>query len=74
MKIRKYEINLSQKYKIDKELELNLYNNYIVLSSTVVDYSTSIPEDDNRFSIFMMFGYITGSDEYIKIEDYFMDD
>ena len=75
MKIRKYKINdFYGVYKINKELELNLYNNYIVLSSTVVDYTTSKPEDDNRFSIFMMFGYITGSDEYIKIEDYFMDD
>ena len=71
MKIRKYNnLNLNNKYKIEFDLELNIYNNYIVFTSTVYDN----PNDYNKYSIFMIFGYINGTDEYINMNEYFMDD
>ena len=76
MKIRKYDINLNNKYKINLELEANIFNGFIVLSSTVIDKNIDDEDgsDSNRFSIFMIFGYANGTDEEFNISEYFMDD
>ena len=73
LKIRVYKPNLSN-YIFVKELATVIYNNYLVFSSTVVDPNTYVSEDDDCFSIFMMFGYANGTDSIIDISNYFMDD
>jgi hypothetical protein len=54
-----------------KEFATVIYNNYLVFSSTVVDPNTYVSEDDDCFSIFMMFGYANGTDSIIDISNYF---
>ena len=76
MKIRKYmNDNLNFKYKAS-DLELNIYNDYLALSASL--YEPTIINGETRyyrFSIFMIFGYINGTDfEYINLYEYFMDD
>ena len=74
MKIRVYDLELSN-YKIDRELALNTYNNYLVFSSTVIDIKNDVASsDDNiRFSILIFFGYVNGTDNKINITDYLKD-
>jgi hypothetical protein len=73
MKIRIYQPNLN-KYKYVKEMAAVMYNNYLVFSSTVIPSSSSNEED--YFSIFMIFGYVKGIDNLdntIDISPYFKD-
>ena len=73
MNIRVYELELSN-YKINKELKLNVYNDYLMLSSTVIDKYESNTDDNLCFSILMIFGYVNGTDKTINITDYLKDD
>ena len=78
MKIRKYNnLNLNNEYRLAHELELCNYNDFIGLIASVYDFSflsdTELTEND-YYSIFMIFGYINGTDEYINISDYLSDD
>ena len=73
LKIRVYKPNLSN-YKHVKEMATIIYNNYLVFSSTVVDPNNYVSEDNDCFSIFIMFGYARGIDSIIDISSYFMDD
>ena len=74
MNIRVYDLELSN-YKINRELLLNIYNDYLIFSSTVIDKEeTSIDNNDARFSILMLFGYVNGTDNTINITDYLKDD
>ena len=73
LKIRVFKPNLSN-YKHVKEMATTIYNNYLVFSSTVVDPNNYASEDDDCFSIFMIFGYANGTDTIIDISSYFMDD
>jgi len=70
MKIRIYQPNLN-KYKYVKEIATTIYNNYLAFSSTVILSSSSDEED--YFSILMIFGYVKGIDNKIDISPYFMD-
>ena len=60
-----YEYNISP-YKIEKELSAHLYNGYLAFSSTVNN-------NNNIFSIFMIFGFGNGSDFIIDISPHLMD-
>ena len=73
MNIRLYELKLSN-YKINKELKLNVYNDYLILSSTVIDKVESKTDDKVSFSILTIFGYVNGTDKIINITDYLKDD
>ena len=75
MIIRKYNLNLNNKYKINKELAAAIYNGYIVLSATIINYneSSNIDDDHKRYSILMMFGYLNGTDREFDINEYFTD-
>ena len=73
MKIRVYQLELNE-YEINWELASDVYNGFLVLSSTVINYGETNKEtDNNRFSIFMIFGYLNGTDELINIGEYFSD-
>jgi len=72
LKIRVYKPNISN-YKYVKELATIMYNNYLVFSSTVVDPNSSVSEDNDCFSILIIFGYPKGKDNIIDISSYFMD-
>ena len=73
LKIRIYKPNLTN-YKYVKELATVIYNNYLVFSSTVVDPNSYVSEDNDCFSILMIFGYSNGQENIIDISSYFMDD
>ena len=65
LKIREYEIPLPfLQAKI--EIAGNIFNNILVFSSTV-----SYIGSEEQFSIFMMFGYVNGTDEIIDISKFF---
>ena len=70
MKIRVFFFELDN-YVINKELEANIYNNYLAFSSTVKLKGESSISDDKSFSIFLLFGYVNGTDDYINISKYF---
>ena len=58
-------------YKISVEFESLIYNNYLALTSTAVNMGISEDSNDNnRFSIFLIFGYANGTDEDIYIYKY----
>ena len=75
MKIRVYDLEFSN-YKINREIALAVFNNYLVFSSTVTDISKSNQVNDNslRYSILIIFGYINGTDNSIDITDYLKDE
>ena len=62
---RTYEYDISS-YNLDKELSAHLYNGYLAFSSTVNN-------DGNIFSIFMIFGFGNGTDFIIDISPHLMD-
>ena len=72
LKIRVYDLQLSD-YKIDRELSLANYNNFLVLSSTVIPKDQGKSDDEYRFSILILFCYINGTDETINITKYLKD-
>ena len=67
LKIREYEIPLSN-LQANTEIAGNIFNNILVFSSTVNYTGTK-----DQFSIFMMFGYVNGTDDIINISIYFTD-
>ena len=69
MKIRLYEINLNNKYEVNIEFSIDIYNNILALISTVVNKGSS-----SQLSIFMLFGYANGTDSFIDTPEYFMED
>ena len=75
LKIRIYKLTLSN-YKINKEFAADIYNNYLILSSTVISSSETQSEnnDDVRFSILIFFGYVNGTDNIIDILEYLKDE
>ena len=77
LKIRIYKSKL-YKNKLNKELVLDIYNGYLVFTSTIIKSDITIPEganfDQYRYSIFIIFGYVNGTDFMIDISEYFMDD
>ena len=79
MKIRVYDLELSY-YKINKELALTSFNNYLVLSSTALEKDQEDTGDNNdsnneiRISFLIFFGYVNGTDKTIDITDYLKDD
>ena len=71
MKIRVYQLDLKE-YEINWELASDVYNGFLMLSSTVINLGEANKQDDNyRFSIFMIFGYANGTDRLINISEYF---
>ena len=66
LKIRVYKV-FFYKYKIHSEFTINIYNEHLVFSSTVVNFDEISPTDENLFSIFLIFGYVKKED--ILIED-----
>ena len=75
MIIRAFNIEL-ENYKINKEIVLSVYNNYLVLSSTVTNKNVEnmSKNKDLYFSILTIFGYVNGTDDSINISDYLKDD
>ena len=73
LKIRLYKPNLTN-YKFVKEMSTIIFNNYLVFTSSVVDPINYSSEDNDCFSIFMIFGFANGTDSIIDISSYFMDD
>ena len=73
LKIRIYKLPLSN-YKINKEFAAGIYNNFLVLSSTVISSSeTQNENNDVRYSILIFFGYVNGTDNIIDILEYLKD-
>ena len=68
IKIREYKVIL-RGLEAKFDLTANIYNDLLVFSSTVRNDGI-----DNMFAIFMMFGYVNGTDEIIDISEYFLDD
>ena len=65
LKIRVYKTIFYQ-YKIDSEFTINKYNNHLILSSTVVNSDQDSSDDTNRFSLFLIYGYVNGTDNIIE--------
>ena len=65
LNIRVYK-TIFYKYKINSEFTIDIYNNHLVLSSTVINSNIDSPNDTDRFSIFLIFGYINGTDNIIE--------
>ena len=70
IKIRTYKINLYElyNYKIYLELSSILYNDYLVLSSSVCNAPSC--DNNNYFSFLIIFGYVNGSNIYINISHF----
>ena len=69
MKIRIFNFELTD-FKISKELEAIVYNNYLALSSTIVNKGVTSSSDEYKYSIFLIFGYVNGTDGEINIYKY----
>ena len=70
IRLRIYKPNLNN-YKSILELSTILYNNYLVFSSSVIN--SDALDEQNYFSIFMIFGFANGTDKTIDISSFFMD-
>ncbi len=70
IKIRTYKINLYElyNYKIYLDLSSILYNDYLVLYSSVCNALSC--NDTNYFSFLIIFGYVNGSNTYINISHF----
>ena len=74
LKIRIYK-SIFYKYKIYSELTSIIYNDYLVFSSTMVNSDEDNPNNENCFSIFLIYGYVNGTDKTIdNISEYFRDE
>ena len=67
IKIREYNIYLKG-MEAQLDISADIYNGLLVFSSTVRHIGIN-----DIFSIFMIFGYVNGTDELIDISEYFMD-
>ena len=70
MKIRIYSYDIGN-YKFTKELSCQLYNNYIVFTTTSINTNDS--DNNGFFSLFMIISYSNGTDSIIDISKYFRD-
>ena len=68
IKIRIFKIELLKlyNYQIYKEIKTILYNGYLALSSSINDLN----DNQNYFSLLLIFGYINGTDSFIDISLY----
>ena len=66
MKIRIFNFDLID-HNINKEFEAIKFNNFLAISSTVTN------DNINDYSIFFLFGYVNGTDDYIDIGKYITD-
>ena len=70
MKIRVFYYDIKY-YDIDEEFDGILYNNYLFITSTVINKGeTNKYSNDLKYSIILIFGYVNGTDEYINIYKY----
>ena len=70
MKIRVFYYDIKY-YDIDEEFDAILYNNYLFITSTVINKGeTNKVSNDLKYSIILIFGYVNGTDEYINIYKY----
>lgn len=65
LKIRVYKIKF-YKHKINGEFATGLYNQYLIISSTVANYNETLINDKSRYSIFLILGYNNGTDSTIN--------
>ena len=65
MNMRIYQENFDNSHILDKELSADVYNGYLIFTSTC---------NSESYSIFMIFGYANKTDDEIDISEYFMDD
>ena len=73
MKIRIFYFNLND-HDISTGFEALIYNNYLAISSTVVKKEANINNDMNKYSIFLIFGYVNGTDITMDINRYINND
>ena len=69
MKIRVFYFDFDN-YRISKEIEAIIYNNYLAITSTVTSKKEKTNDDEKSFSMFLLFGYVNGTDDYINISKY----
>ena len=69
MKIRIFYFDLND-HDISTGFEALIYNNYLAISSTVVKKDANINNDMNKYSIFLIFGYMNGTDITMDINKY----
>ena len=70
MKIRVFYYDIKY-YDIDEEFDGILCNNYLFITSTVINKGeTNKYSNDLKYSIILIFGYVNGTDEYINIYKY----
>ena len=73
MVFRAYSYNLyNSPYESIKKLSACLYNGFLAFTTTILPRETNNNED-NYFSLFMIFSYANGTDLEINIAPYFMD-
>ena len=74
LKVRyyRYIINSNKISSLTKELSAFVYNGFLSLTSTALPQSTN-SNNDNFFSILLIFGYANGTDFEINIYPYLMD-
>ena len=65
LKIRVYKIKF-YKYKMNGEFATGIYNQHLIISSTVANYNETLINDKSRYSIFLILGYINGTDSTIE--------
>ena len=73
MKMRIFYFDLNE-HDISTEFEALIYNNYLAISSTAVKKGANINNELNKYSIFMIFGYMNGTDITIDINRYINND
>ena len=68
IKIRIFKIELLKlyNYQIYKEIKTIVYNDYLTLSSSI----NNLNDNQNYFSLLLIFGYVNGTDSYIDISLY----
>ena len=71
VKIRYYSINLYSlyHYKVFSDLRIHKYNNFIALGSSFCHKDSCIYEEDENFSVLMVFSYPNSTDTTINLED-----
>ena len=71
LKIRVYKIKI-YKHKMNSEFTAGIYNQHLIISSTVVNYNETLIDDKSRYSILLILGYINRTDSIIEdISKYF---
>ena len=71
MNIRIYKESFNNEHTIYLEISTDVYNGHLIFTSTAKKY---IGNNENLYSILMLFGYANYTDSIINISEYFMDD